>query len=348
MCWNVRPPAPCRHQDRLSPKRVGGWPLNTQPVTTKLAWRRWIGLAALILSLAFFLPYLYRNAILLRDVEWSARASRGFGLAMLLYAADLAIGAINWFLLLRVAGILPRFGDSLLIFLTSQFGKYLPGNVAQHLGRIALAKIYGYDVRRVLLSMVVEITLAIEGTVLFTIVVLWLNNEPFPGLERFGGKSALVGLTTVTGVAALIATAWWKWKNGVVAASLYPKLLVCAGVVCLNAAGLFLLGAATMILAADIFGVSGRDVLFFGAVTALSWLAGFLAPGAPAGLGIREAVMVALLDPTIGARGALGATLTFRAVSVITDGLSLGLAGLLKASGWLSSPRAGGSEPGSG
>lgn len=317
--------------------------MNTQRVTTKPAWQRWIGLAALILSLAFFLPYLYRNAILLRDVEWSARAIRGFGLAMLLYAAAIAISAINWFLLLRVAGIAPRFRDSLLILLTSQFGKYLPGNVAQHLGRIALAKRYGYEIPRVLFSMVVEITLMIEGSVLFIILALWLTPEPFPGIERLGGGPALAGLTAITVVVALIATAWWKWKYGAVTTSLYPKLLVFAGVVCLNAAALSLLGAATMVLAVDIFGVSGRDVFFFGAVTTLSWLAGFLAPGAPAGLGVREAMMVALLGPAIGARGALGVTLTFRAVSVITDGLSFGLAGLFKAFGRLSSPRAGGS-----
>jgi glycosyltransferase 2 family protein len=322
--------------------------LNTQRATARPAWQHWIGLAALILALVFFVPYLYRNAVLLRDVEWSARAIRGFGLALLLYAAELAISATNWFLLLRVAGVVPQFGDAVYIFLTSQFGKYLPGNVAQHLGRIALAKTYGYEIPRVLFSMVVETTLVIEGAVLFTILTFWLTIEPFPGLEWLGGGLALAGLTAVTTVIALVATASWKKKYGVVAALLGSKVLVVAGVVCLNVAGLFMLGLATRVLAGQIFGVSGRDVFFFGAVTALSWLAGFLAPGAPAGLGVREAVMVALLDPAIGARGALGAALTFRAVSVITDGLSFCLAGLLRASGWQSSPRADGSQPGSG
>ena len=317
-----------------------------QRVTTRHAWPRWIGLGALILALAFFLPYLYRNAVLLGDVPWSGRAMRGFGLVVLLYATELAISAVNWFLLLRVAGVGPRFGDTLFIFLTSQFAKYLPGNVAQHLGRIALAKTYGYEVPRVLFSMVAETTLAIQGTMLFSLLALWLTGGPSVGLERLGGGPALAGLAAVTTVVALIATAWWKRKYQVVATLRGPKLLLVSGVVCLNVVGLFVLGVGTMVLAVAIFGVSGRDVFFFGAVTALSWLAGFLAPGAPAGLGVREAVMIALLDPAIGARGALGVALTFRAVSVITDGLSFCLAGLLKARGWLSSPRAGGSQPG--
>ncbi len=56
---------------------------------------------------------------------------------------------------------------------------------------------------------------------------------------------------------------------------------------------------------------------------ALSWVAGFLLPGAPAGLGVREAVLVALLSPSVDR--ALPIVLGFRLATTLGDLLSLGL-----------------------
>src|SRR5213593_1927323 len=106
-------------------------------------WRRAFGLLMLLASLAFFLPYLYANAGHLRDIEWSPRAIGGFGLAVLLCATVLAIGSVNWFALLRVSGVPVGMLNSSVIFFTAQFAKYLPGNVAHHVGRVALARAYG-------------------------------------------------------------------------------------------------------------------------------------------------------------------------------------------------------------
>lgn len=62
---------------------------------------------------------------------------------------------------------------------------------------------------------------------------------------------------------------------------------------------------------------------------ALSWVAGFLVPGAPAGLGVREAVLVALLSPSVDR--ALPVVLGFRLATILGDFLSLGLGWALAA-----------------
>jgi uncharacterized membrane protein YbhN (UPF0104 family) len=53
-----------------------------------------------------------------------------------------------------------------------------------------------------------------------------------------------------------------------------------------------------------------------------AWLCGFVVPGAPGGLGIREAVLTLLLTPLTGADTALLAALAFRAVTLLGDGLA--------------------------
>jgi hypothetical protein len=51
----------------------------------------------------------------------------------------------------------------------------------------------------------------------------------------------------------------------------------------------------------------------------LSWLVGLVTPGAPAGFGVRETVMILLVTPLIGENGALAIALTSRMVTVLGD-----------------------------
>ena len=58
----------------------------------------------------------------------------------------------------------------------------------------------------------------------------------------------------------------------------------------------------------------------------LSWIAGFIVPGAPGGIGIREAVITLLLAGIIPVSDALLAALIFRFVNIIGDFVGLFLA----------------------
>ncbi len=51
----------------------------------------------------------------------------------------------------------------------------------------------------------------------------------------------------------------------------------------------------------------------------VAWIAGFITPGAPAGLGVREAIIVALLTHLIGESQSLLVALIFRLVSIFGD-----------------------------
>ena len=56
------------------------------------------------------------------------------------------------------------------------------------------------------------------------------------------------------------------------------------------------------------------------AIFATAWVAGFAVPGAPAGLGVREAVIVLLAAPFLTAPGALLCALVHRLISALVDG----------------------------
>jgi uncharacterized membrane protein YbhN (UPF0104 family) len=52
---------------------------------------------------------------------------------------------------------------------------------------------------------------------------------------------------------------------------------------------------------------------------ATAWLAGFLSPGVPAGLGVREAVLLLLLPPAMGDAATVSVTLAMRLTTTLGD-----------------------------
>jgi hypothetical protein len=52
---------------------------------------------------------------------------------------------------------------------------------------------------------------------------------------------------------------------------------------------------------------------------AAAWLAGFALPGAPGGLGVREAAFIMLVEPTLGAVPGLEIAMATRVVTTLGD-----------------------------
>ena len=69
----------------------------------------------------------------------------------------------------------------------------------------------------------------------------------------------------------------------------------------------------------SIFDEEIRSFTIIAGMFAAAWLAGFLAPGAPAGLGIREVLLVQVLSLAYPDPTALGATMILRVVTTLGD-----------------------------
>jgi uncharacterized membrane protein YbhN (UPF0104 family) len=72
--------------------------------------------------------------------------------------------------------------------------------------------------------------------------------------------------------------------------------------------------------------VPGHDLAFYVGAFAIAWLAGLVAVYAPGGLGVREAVLVALLSSRIGAANALVLAATSRLIFILADVVLAGAA----------------------
>jgi glycosyltransferase 2 family protein len=83
----------------------------------------------------------------------------------------------------------------------------------------------------------------------------------------------------------------------------------------------FLVSAALIYALAHVLGFAFDEFPTLVAATCASWFAGFVVIGAPAGLGVREAVFVALTGAALGEDRALLVIGLFRIVTFLGDTL---------------------------
>ena len=288
---------------------------------------RLVGLTLAVAAGAFFLHRAWQ-AFHTVDFRpwWSWPVGIAFAGLCLLSLVQVPLTAIAWRRILRDLGLMLSAGGAYAILATTQFAKYLPGNVAQHLGRVAVARRFVCDVPRVALSLLYENAVALlVGTHLAAALLLLgpghLATRPW--LPRVSPLLLLSGVTIVA-LAALLLLPWLLGRIRRVTtggAPLGARLSV-SGAACCYAVFLFNfaavgLGFSWMLQAM----VPGAEVTAWHLTSAFAtaWVIGLLAPGAPAGLGVREAVLLALLPGTVPQAAAVTSILLLRIATTLAD-----------------------------
>ena len=286
---------------------------------------RLLGFLALGASLAYLGIVAWRHASAFPPVTWSARAAAAVAGATGLYLIMLVAGATAWLLLLRSVGAVAPPASVLAVCGLAQVGKYLPGNVGQYLGRAALARRYGIPLHKSALTIVFETT----GLIVTAAACALLGGAG-------GSPASLAAPWKIVLLAALAMAAPFflvyileRWfpetlrKRLGVARLPRPSAVTLGGCLALYALSFACGGLLFELLARGLFD-AGTAVSWAQVVPAfaLSWVAGFVTPGAPAGLGVREALLVAGTAPLYGPGTALSTALALRLITLLGDGLA--------------------------
>ncbi len=309
----------------------------TEP--TRTAPRRLLGLVARWVFLAAAVTL----AGLTLARQWtevqSGIAAVGWGraaLAVLAGCAAIACSGEQQRVLLASAGTRIPARSWVRVFYVAQLGKYLPGSAWAYVAQMELSRVHG--ARRassvltmvlgaaltVLSAFVVSLPAVVDGS--FTTVPLWLQWSAVIGSGLALGAVVLWPRIAVDAVEAL-ASRVRRWAM--------PRLSVDGRPVRLAVLWSFAAwvgyGVQMWVLVEPLGapGASGA-ALALGSF-ALAWVCGFLFVIAPAGIGVREAVLVAVLGPVIGAGAALAAALLSRFLIIAAEIVLAGLAGLVRA-----------------
>jgi uncharacterized membrane protein YbhN (UPF0104 family) len=281
-----------------------------------------VAVAAALLSLALVEqgPTLRREAQALSAPVLAAAFAAGL--------AGLACSLMVWRSILKDLGSHLSLGDACRIMCIGQLGKYIPGSVWPVLGQMELSAQRGVARSRAAVSLLLSSAIMVlTGGFVAAVTV------PF-GAHGSIGRYWWVLL--VVPVAALLLSP--PLLNRLLGMTLrllrtptIPERVTTRGLAVSVAWGLLgwlLNGTMTYLLMRRLAGHGGAIVLVSIGGFALSWVAGYLAIFAPAGAGVREAVMVAILSTQTTTSIALVVALVARALTVVADAVAgvLGIA----------------------
>ena len=286
---------------------------------------------ALVVLLALRLWQLWR-----RDPVDFGRLDGGvFAAAVVASVAAVSAYGFVWPYLLRRLGT-PASWSWITLFFKSQLGKYLPGSVWQYAGRVGLARSREVPIQRALVSIVAEIAYsAVAAAAASSLILGWVA-----AAVVFVGLAVLlaVGLA-LRGRAVELGGAGRLDRPSVLAA-----LRAGPGAIVLYLVVWAMYGVAFWTTGRALFAIPASDIPRYIGVFALAWLAGLVAFFAPGGIGVREAVIAALLTGRLGQADAIVLAATSRvvlsAIDVAAGAASFGLPALRRRA-----PRAAGARP---
>lgn len=303
------------------------------------AWLKPLGLLLALVAAAAFIRYANRA---LTGADLSALLNRRVIAACaaltLLYALLIPTSAVAWRWLLRTMGSTIGYTKTLGIMAVTQFGKYLPGNVAQHIGRVALVNRQGIAMPTVLFSIAYEMLLTLVACAhLGALTFLWAPPAALAAREIAQWRLPLIVLITLGAVIALLAAprlaAWLTRRRGgakEAVSRLHLDVPTVAGCYAIYAANFFIVGTGLWLVSHVLApGGAAPGVVFLTGAFAGSWILGFMAPGAPAGLGIREALLSAWLSGSMPAREIVVLVVILRIATSLGDLLNFLMGGIL-------------------
>lgn len=278
---------------------------------------KWLGAALTLLSIIF----LARRAWLLQGslaTVWPKGAGAGlFSGAVLCAGGGVALVAAWRLLLARHGGGALPFGQAFRVYAGTQIAKYIPGNIFQYAGRHVAGWQAGIPHHALALSAIGE-ALGLACVAMALVLGGLAATGQIPSAAGFAAAIAcLASYPFVQRALRLVGRRWDKPEESLTRP--HHWLREDCGALLAHTAFFGATAAAFLLSALPWKGLLAPAPGTLVAACALAWLAGFATPGAPAGLGVRELVLVVALEESLGREGALGAAALFRGATTLGD-----------------------------
>ena len=299
---------------------------------------RFLGYFLVALSFLFIFQRLHQSFNDIPSFELGFKNLSAFLAAILLCASITFALSLAWMMLLKSGDIKVTAKQAYIIMGKSQIARYLPGNVLHYAGRVVLAKQSGVPTEATLLTTGVE-TLVILVTAFLIICIGLIGNYQivdllyFPSLEI---KRENVGVTAffIAAFLGLFAISsffsnrfsqkLFSWlaiaKKNIQKRLIYLNIRYMAIAACFYLLIFIILGTNIPLILRFVWGVT-IDWQWYQFVWSFTtaWIIGFITPGAPGGLGLREVILLNLYTPVLGEGLAPGISLMLRVVTTLGD-----------------------------
>ncbi len=284
---------------------------------------KYIGNLVTVVSIAFVIYAVFKLKI---DFEKLANP----GAVLILCIGALGVTFTVYFLayawkntLDYLSGRKNSYRDVAFVYGKANIGKYLPGNVMHYVERNLFAAKIGLNQLDLAISSIIEVIGIIIVALVFSAVCA--HEELLQAVVRYVKPMyavilAVLGLLVIT-AAFIICRKSQRVRNMAKRLTGWKFFKVFVWNLIVYAVVLAILGGILVLVCGFIYDVEidGTGAAAIITYYMLAWVLGFIVPGAPGGIGVREAILVLLLSPVIGDTVTLSAALIHRLISIIGD-----------------------------
>ncbi|MGK7956591.1 MAG: lysylphosphatidylglycerol synthase domain-containing protein [Crocosphaera sp.] len=239
--------------------------------------------------------------------------------------------AFVWIKILQLFNQPCSYQWGLKIYLVTNIYKYLPGNVGHFYGRINAVTKQGVSLPVASLSVLLEPLLMAAAALFIALlshsigIIETTQNLNILFLQCFLLISVLVGIhpIIINGVLRFVKKIKSKKKEETETIYLqrYPGLILVGEIIFLLLRGLGFIFALTAFMS-----ISFQQVPIIISAFSFAWLLGLVIPGAPGGLGVFEATIIALLETSsLPIEIVLTTIAIFRLISILAEVMGAGL-----------------------
>jgi hypothetical protein len=259
----------------------------------------------------------------------------GYGLLALLVALTAAsvlmilMLVLGWRELLRGAGA-PGVSVKSVFWVIGRtaIAKYVPGNVFQYVGRQMFGGVLGADQQTIFAATLGEILIVASFSCLIALLCVPFASLPaMPLLPRIGALSVLAAgacAPLIFWIAAprLSARRPFQLLKPLlqIGPACWARSFASYGICLLIGTGIFLAAAAYFVGP-----LQANDLATLAAAYSVSYAFGFMLPGAPGGLGVREALIVLLATAHVDQSSIVTAAIVQRLSSILAEALCFGV-----------------------
>ncbi|GHU13784.1 hypothetical protein AGMMS50225_24410 [Betaproteobacteria bacterium] len=249
--------------------------------------------------------------------------------ACLIYCLIVPISAWAWSRLLAAMGEKWSTASTTAIMGITQIAKYVPGNIAQHVSRAALALSRGMNPGVFAATVIIETLLVMSAAALVGISFWLLAGEHYDALNTtfwwsLGGLCAGVACATLVMIALLrslpkLRNRYRCFQRWITAEIRVPSPSIISQTIVAYCLSYVVIGLAFWCVAQGVVTGKMPGYLYLTATFSLAWLVGFIAPGLPAGLGAREGIMTIFLAGKMESSDMLNLLIGMRLASASGD-----------------------------
>lgn len=250
--------------------------------------------------------------------------------SILLYVLTYILGSFVWSLWVQKLDDNKKqeFSGYLLlmaVYFYTNLQKYIPGNIFQFVGRNLMGSQYGFGHIALFTASIFEIVISIGSGLLFVLIMTPYFWQELQQIEVLYSTKVLKILTfSVLGIVLSVCVWFFKTKRLTLRDIScyfhnYSNCLAISIVAFLITFGLF--GLINLILFNSFFdlGFSYKNFAILAFGFSISWLIGFVVPGSPGGVVIREAAFVLLLNGLVAEKELVYVIIFIRILGIVIE-----------------------------